>query len=91
MTLWVVPGGLAGAAASVEALSARLAAAHAAAGPVISAVVSPAADPVSLATAAGLSACATWPKRPNRAHNLAVVVDNHLVGAARANWVGLRL
>ncbi|MGV7255939.1 PE family protein [Mycobacterium kansasii] len=55
--LWVVPEGLAGAAAAVEALTARLAAAHAAAAPVISAVVSPAADPVSLATAAGLSVC----------------------------------
>ncbi|ARG73741.1 PE family protein, partial [Mycobacterium kansasii] len=31
VTLWVVPEGLAGAAAAVEALSARLAAAHAAA------------------------------------------------------------
>ncbi|WP_136623183.1 PE domain-containing protein, partial [Mycobacterium attenuatum] len=53
MTLWVVPEGLAGAAGAVEALSARLAAAHAAAAPVISAVIPPAADPVSLSTAAG--------------------------------------
>ncbi|VAZ70633.1 hypothetical protein LAUMK4_00079 [Mycobacterium persicum] len=37
MALWVVPEGLAGAAAQVAALSARLAAAHAAAAPVISA------------------------------------------------------
>ncbi|ETW23466.1 cell motility protein [Mycobacterium gastri 'Wayne'] len=57
VTLWVVPEGLAGAAAAVEAFSARLAAAHAAAAPMISAVVAPAADPVSLSTAAGLSAC----------------------------------
>ncbi|MBY0390115.1 MAG: PE family protein [Mycobacterium pseudokansasii] len=57
MTLRVVPEGLAGAAAAVEALSARLAAAHAAAAPVITAVAPPAADPVSLATAVGLSAC----------------------------------
>ncbi|MGV0637870.1 PE family protein [Mycobacterium kansasii] len=56
MTLWVVPEGLAGAAAAVEALSARLAAAHAAAAPMISAVVAPVADPVSLSTAAGFSA-----------------------------------
>ncbi|KZS57332.1 cell motility protein [Mycobacterium kansasii] len=56
MTLWVVPEGLAGAAA-VDALNARPAAAHAAAAPMISAVVAPAADPVSLGTAAGLSAC----------------------------------
>ncbi|AGZ49474.1 PE family protein [Mycobacterium kansasii 662] len=56
VTLWVVPEGLAGAAAAVEALSARLAAAHAAAAPMISAVVAPAADPVSLSTAAGFSA-----------------------------------
>ncbi|WP_136625869.1 PE family protein, partial [Mycobacterium attenuatum] len=56
MTLWVVPEGLAGAAGAVEALSARLAAAHAAAAPVISAVIPPAADPVSLSTAAGFSA-----------------------------------
>lgn len=57
MTLWVVPEGLTGAAAAVEALSARLAAAHAATAPLITAVVAPAADPVSLRTAAGLSAC----------------------------------
>nr|WP_122543923.1 PE family protein [Mycobacterium pseudokansasii] len=43
VTLWVVPEGLAGA--------------HAAAAPMISAVVAPAADPVSVGTAAGLSAC----------------------------------
>ncbi|KZS58367.1 PE family protein [Mycobacterium ostraviense] len=57
MTLRVVPEGLAGAAAAAEALSARLAAAHAAAAPLITGVVAPAADPVSLATAAELSAC----------------------------------
>ncbi|VBA40235.1 PE family immunomodulator PE5 [Mycobacterium attenuatum] len=56
VTLWVVPEGLADAAGAVEALSARLAAAHAAAAPVISAVIPPAADPVSLSTAAGFSA-----------------------------------
>ncbi|AGZ49827.1 PE family protein [Mycobacterium kansasii] len=56
MTLWVVPEGLAAASAAVEALTARLAAAHAAAAPVITAVVPPAADPVSLQTGIGLSA-----------------------------------
>ncbi|OSC42146.1 PE family protein [Mycobacterium decipiens] len=56
MTLWVVPEGLAAASAAVEAITARLAAAHAAAAPVISAVVPPAADPVSLQTALALSA-----------------------------------
>lgn len=56
MTLRVVPEGLAGASAAVEALAARLAAAHASAAPLIAAVVPPAADPVSLQTAAGFSA-----------------------------------
>jgi hypothetical protein len=56
MTLHVVPEGLAGASAAVEALTARLAAAHAAASPMITAVTPPAADPVSLQTAMGFSA-----------------------------------
>jgi hypothetical protein len=56
MTLRVLPEGLTAASAAVEALTARLAAAHAGAAPVISAVVPPAADPVSLQTAAGMSA-----------------------------------
>ncbi|BBZ25380.1 PE family protein [Mycolicibacter hiberniae] len=56
MTLNVVPEGLAAAGAAVEALTARLAAAQAGAAPLITAVVPPAADPVSLQTAAGFSA-----------------------------------
>lgn len=56
MTLTVVPEGLASASAAVEAITARLAAAHAGAAPLISAVVPSAADPVSLLTAAGFSA-----------------------------------
>ncbi|SIE57762.1 PE family protein [Mycobacteroides abscessus subsp. abscessus] len=56
MNLNVVPEGLTATSAAVEALTARLAAAHAAAAPVIGAVVPPAADPVSLETAAGFSA-----------------------------------
>ena len=56
MTLRVVPEGLTAAASAVEALTARLAAAHAAAQPLVSAVIPPAADPVSLQTAAGFSA-----------------------------------
>jgi len=56
MTLRVVPEGLTAASAAVEALTARLAAAHVAAAPLISAVVPPAADPVSLQTAVGFSA-----------------------------------
>lgn len=56
MTLRVVPEGLAAASAAVEALTARLAAAQMAATPSITAVVPPAADPVSLQTAAGFSA-----------------------------------
>ena len=56
MTLRVVPEGLAATGAAVEALTARLAAVHAGAAPVITAVVPPAADPVSLQTAAGFSA-----------------------------------
>jgi hypothetical protein len=56
MTLRVVPEGLVAASAAVEALTARLAAAHAAAAPAVSAVLPPAADPVSLQTAAAMSA-----------------------------------
>jgi hypothetical protein len=56
MTLRVVPEGLAATSAAVEALTARLAAAHAGAAPLITAVIPPAADPVSLQTAAGFSA-----------------------------------
>ena len=56
MTLRVIPEGLAGASAAVEALTARLAAAHAGAAPLITAVMPPAADPVSLQSAAGFSA-----------------------------------
>jgi hypothetical protein len=56
MTLRVVPEGLASASAAVEAITARLAAAHANAAPLITAVVPSAADPVSLQTAAGFSA-----------------------------------
>ena len=55
MTLRVVPEGLAAAGAAVEALTARLAAAHAAAAPLVTAVMPPAADAVSLQTAIGLS------------------------------------
>jgi hypothetical protein len=55
MTLRVVPEGLAAAGAQVEALTARLAAAHAAAAPAVGAVLPPAADPVSLQTAAAFS------------------------------------
>lgn len=56
MTLRVVPEGLAAAGAAVESLTAKLAAAQAAAAPVTTAVVPPAADPVSLQAAIGLSA-----------------------------------
>jgi hypothetical protein len=56
MTLRVVPEGLAAACAGVKALTARLAAAHAGAAPLITAVVPPAADPVSLQSAAEFSA-----------------------------------
>jgi PE family len=56
MTLRVVPEGLAAATAAVEALTARLAAAHGGAAPLITAVVPPAADPVSLQSAAEFSA-----------------------------------
>ncbi|TAM64076.1 PE family protein [Mycobacterium sp.] len=56
MTLRVVPEGLAATSAAVEALTARLAAAHAVAAPAITAVVPPAVDPVSLQTAVEFSA-----------------------------------
>src|ERR1700733_4417782 len=68
MTLRVVPEGLTAASAGVEALTARLAAAHAGAVPLIAAVAPPAADPVSLQSAAG-SACrrsACGASRPGR-------------------------
>jgi hypothetical protein len=55
VTLRVVPEGLAGAGAAIEALTARLTAANAGAAPLITAVVPPAADPVSLQSAAGFS------------------------------------
>jgi hypothetical protein len=55
VTLRVVPEGLAAAGAAIETLTARLAAAHAGAAPLITAVVPPAADPVSLHSAAGFS------------------------------------
>jgi PE family len=55
MTLRVVPQGLAATGASIKALSARLAAAHAGAAPLITAVGPPAVDPVSLQSAAALS------------------------------------
>lgn len=59
MVLRVVPEGLAAVGAAVEAITAQLACAHAAAAPSITAVVPPAADPVSLRAAAGLSAQAS--------------------------------
>lgn len=59
MTLRVVPEGLTAAGAAVEALTARLAAAHAAAAPLVTAVTPPAVDAVSLQTAVGLSAHGT--------------------------------
>lgn len=56
MTLHVVPEGLAATAAALEELTARLTAVHAGAVPLVTAVTPPAADPVSLQAAAGLSA-----------------------------------
>lgn len=55
MTLRVIPEGLAATGAAVDAITAQLAAAHEAAAPVVSVVVPPAADPVSLAAAAVFS------------------------------------
>lgn len=55
MTLRLVPEGMASASAAIEALTARLAAAHAGATPLITAVGPPSADPVSLQTAAAFS------------------------------------
>lgn len=55
MALRVVPEGLAAAGASIDALTARLAAAQAGAAPPITAVVPPAVDPVSLQSAAAFS------------------------------------
>ncbi|COU84217.1 PE-family protein [Mycobacterium tuberculosis] len=48
MTLRVVPESLAGASAAIEAVTARLAAAHAAAAPFIAAVIPPGSDSVSV-------------------------------------------
>jgi PE family len=55
MALDVVPEGLAAASAAIEALTTRLAAAHAGAAPLITAVTPPAVDPVSVQSAAGFS------------------------------------
>jgi hypothetical protein len=55
MVLHVVPEGLAATSAAVEAITATLAAAHASAAPLITAVAPPAIDPVSLQAAAELS------------------------------------
>ncbi|MFY1621173.1 PE family protein [Micromonospora sp. WMMD736] len=56
MNLRVVPEGMTAASSAVEALTARLAAVHAAAAPAVTAVLPPAADAVSLQTATGFSA-----------------------------------
>ncbi len=56
MTLRVVPEGLTAAAAAVEALTAKMAAAHAAAAPLVTAVLPPGADAVSVQNATGFSA-----------------------------------
>jgi hypothetical protein len=55
MALRVVPEGLAAASASIAALTSRMAGAHAAAMPLISAVAPPAGDAVSVQCAAGFS------------------------------------
>jgi hypothetical protein len=55
MTLRVVPEGLAATSAAVDAITARLAAAHTAAAPTISMVAPPGADPVSVHSAAEFS------------------------------------
>ncbi len=55
MTLRVVPEGLAATSAAVDAITARLAAVHLAAAPVISVVVPPAADPISMQAALDFS------------------------------------
>lgn len=55
MVLRVVPEGLVAASGGIETLTARLAVAHAGAAPLITAVLPPAADPVSLQSAAGFS------------------------------------
>jgi hypothetical protein len=56
VTLQVVPEGLAATSAAVEAITARLAAVHAGAAPLITTVAPPAADPVSVNAAAMFSA-----------------------------------
>jgi hypothetical protein len=55
MTLRVVPEGLAAASARIGAITARLASAQTGSAPLITAVMPPAADPVSLQTAIGFS------------------------------------
>ncbi|ERG69180.1 PE family protein [Segniliparus rugosus] len=56
MGLRVVPEGLEAVAATIEAVTAQLLAAQAQAGSVVSAIVPPAADPVSVEAAVGLAA-----------------------------------
>jgi hypothetical protein len=51
VALRVVPEGLSAVSAAVEAIAVRLAAVHAAAAPAVSAVLAPAADPVSVQAA----------------------------------------
>ncbi|MCV7122940.1 PE family protein [Mycobacterium lacus] len=55
MALGVIPEGLAAGGAAIEALTARLAAAHESAAGLITAVMPPAADPVSVQSAAQVS------------------------------------
>jgi hypothetical protein len=56
MILRTLPEGMTAVSSLVEGIAARLAAAHAAAAPAITAVVPPAIDPVSLSAASRLSA-----------------------------------
>ncbi|OBK20191.1 PE family protein [Mycobacterium asiaticum] len=75
MTLRVVPEGLAGTSAAVEAIAARLAAVHAAAAPVVSVVSPPGADPVSVQAALQFSEEGTQ-------HETAVAAGVEVLGRA---------
>ncbi len=82
VTLRVVPEGLSEASAAIAALTARLAAAHAGVVPLITAVVPPAADPVSLQTATAFSANGN--QHATVAEQGAVVLGRSGVGVAES-------
>ncbi|MGC2654248.1 MAG: PE domain-containing protein [Mycobacterium sp.] len=83
MGLRVVPEGLTAASAAVQALTARLASAQGDAAPLVTAVVPPAAYPVSLQTAAGQT---QW----NQAMSELVRAYHAMAGTHQTNTTAMR-